>query len=98
MRLLAALGDSTEHQEGGVLAGAVWAHAETGDPLSRAYVTRLLNQASGWGLGGGGGYCRVRQLSGELGGGHRGGWGRAAEVGGSREGRRQQAGGGTGVV
>jgi hypothetical protein len=61
MRLLAALADGTAGAGGGALAGMVWGHTKRGDPLARAYATRLLQQvrpgasegdASGCGHGG----------------------------------------------
>lgn len=44
MRLLAALVDAAEGCIGGDLAGRVWAASKVGDPVARAYATRLLQQ------------------------------------------------------
>lgn len=44
MRLLAALADGTANYDGGALAGMTWAYTKCGDPLTRAYVTRILHQ------------------------------------------------------
>lgn len=48
MRLLAALADGTAAADGGALAGRVWGHTKRGDPLARAYASRLLQQVRGW--------------------------------------------------
>lgn len=44
MRLLAALVDAADGCIGGDLAGRVWAASKVGDPVARAYATRLLQQ------------------------------------------------------
>jgi hypothetical protein len=44
MRLLAALVDAAGSMEGGYLAGRVWAASKVGDPVARAYATRMLQQ------------------------------------------------------
>ena len=45
MRLLARLADATAGLSGGALAGAVYAHAQHGDPFVHAYMSRLLGAA-----------------------------------------------------
>lgn len=44
MRLMAALVDAAGGEEGGYLAGRVWAASKVGDPVARAYATRMLQQ------------------------------------------------------
>uniref|UniRef100_A0A7S3QYS6 Gamma-tubulin complex component n=1 Tax=Dunaliella tertiolecta TaxID=3047 RepID=A0A7S3QYS6_DUNTE len=45
MRLLALLADSTQGLGGGALAGALYAHAQHGDPFVSSYVSKVLHVA-----------------------------------------------------